>query len=337
MHERPGSADGVVDSAGDGGEPERPVAGGRALGSNEDVGTHAPVVEPEPAAGPAEPGHHLVRDQQDPVRPADLGDRRPVALRRLNGRERRSHDRLGDEGGNRVRSRGRDHLIELRGEILGRAERVRTRESGAIRVRGRNMPEPPEPPFVGAAQRLAPRQVERAEAVAVVAPPSGGHDPAVTVAVREVVGACQFQGSLDGLGAARDRVDRRFVDRQVRADLRRVRLNRFGGEGAAMGVRQASGLVGHHAGDLRTAVPDVHNDRPAGRIEVLAPGGVADRRPVGLDGDGRVGQGRTAENGAGAHGLIVPEGTGRHGLRAENRPPCRCKFPASIWPGPDVT
>ena len=113
VDERPGTADCVVDSAGSGHEAERPVAGGRALGGDEDVRSDAPVVEPEPAAGPAEPGHDLVGDEQDPMGPADLGDRRPIALRRLHGRERRPDDRFGDKGGDRVGSRGGDQAIEL--------------------------------------------------------------------------------------------------------------------------------------------------------------------------------------------------------------------------------
>ena len=237
-------------SAGRGHEAERPVAGGRALRRDEDVGAHAPVVEPEPAAGPAEAGHHLVGDEQDPVGPADLGDGRPVALGRLNGREGRPDDRFGDEGGDRVRLRRADQAVELRGELLGGPQRVRAGEAGTVRVRGRDVAEPAEPAFVRPPQRLAPRQVERAEAVAVVAPPPGDHDQAVPVAVREVVRAGQLERGLDRLRATGHRVDRGIVHRQVRADLGGVRLDGFGGERAAVGVGEASGLVRHRPGDL---------------------------------------------------------------------------------------
>ena len=204
-------------------------------------------------------------------------------------------------------SRGGDQAIELCGELLGIAERVRAGEPGAVRVGGRDVPEPSEPALVGPAERLAPGQVEGAEAVAVVAPPPGDDDPAVAVAVREVVCARQLERRLDGLGAARDRVDRRIVHRQVRADLRGVCLHGFGREGAAVGIGETRGLVGHRAGDLRAAVPDVDDDRTAGSIEVLAAVGVADRRTVCFDGDGWVGQGRTAEHGAGAHARMLAD------------------------------
>ena len=75
-----------------------------------------------------------------------------------------------------------------------------------------------------------------------------------------------------------------------------------------MGVGQALGLLGHHAGDLRAAVPDVDDDCTAGGVEVLAAVGVADRRTVCFDGDGWVGQGRTAEHGAGAHARMLADG-----------------------------
>ena len=243
--------------------------------------------------------------------PADLGDRRPVALGRLHGREGRPDDRFGDEGGDRVRSRGGDQAIELCGELLGSAERVRAGEPGPVRVGGRDVPEPSQPALVGPAERLAPGQVEGAEAVAVVAPPAGDDDPAVAVAVREVVRAGQLERGLDRLGAAGDRVDRRVVDGQVRADLRGVCLHGFGRERAAVGVGEARGLLGHDAGDLRAAVANVDDDCPAGRVKVLATVGVADRRTVRFDGDRWVGQGRTAEHGAGAHARMLADGAER--------------------------
>jgi hypothetical protein len=47
--------------------PNASVAGGGALGGDEDVGPDAPVVEARTSVRPPEAGHHLVGDQQDPV------------------------------------------------------------------------------------------------------------------------------------------------------------------------------------------------------------------------------------------------------------------------------
>ena len=47
--------------------PESGRPGRDALGHDKDVGLDAPVLDREQLAGPAEPGLHLVGDEQDPV------------------------------------------------------------------------------------------------------------------------------------------------------------------------------------------------------------------------------------------------------------------------------
>ena len=185
------------------------------------------MVDPEPAPGAPEPGHHLVRDEQDPVAPADLGDRLPVAIGRDDGRQRRADDRLRDERGDGARARRLDRALQLGGELLGIAERVRPRLARPIRVRRGDVPESPEPGLVRAPERLASRQVQGAERVAVIAPPPGDDDPALQLAARDVVRPGQLQGRLDRLRPAGDRVDRRIVHGQVRREGRRVALERL--------------------------------------------------------------------------------------------------------------
>ncbi len=97
VDERPGARHRVVDLARRRHEPERPVTGGGALGRDQQVGLDAVVRQPEPGTGPPEAGHDLVGDEQGTVPAAHLGDRRPVAGRRLDGGQRRPDDRLGDE------------------------------------------------------------------------------------------------------------------------------------------------------------------------------------------------------------------------------------------------
>jgi hypothetical protein len=98
------------------------------------------------------------------------------------------------------------------------------------------MPEPAEPALVGAAERTPAREVERPQRVAVIAPPPREDDPAIRLAARQVVGTRHLQRGLDRLGSARDRVDRRIVDGEMRTDLAGVGLERLGREGAAVGV-----------------------------------------------------------------------------------------------------
>ena len=307
MGEAGAAGDGRVDGIRRGDEPERPVARRRPLGRHEDVRPDAPVIEREPAPGSPEAGHDLVGDEQHAVPAADVGDGRPVAVGRDDRGQRRADDRLGDERGHGARARRLEGPVELGGEIVGAPEGVGARQARPIRVGRRDVPEPAEPALVWPAQGLAAGQVQRAERVAVIAPPPRVDDQALRLAAREVVGAGQLERRLDRLGAAGHRIDRRVVDREVDGDLARVRLERLGREGAAVGVREPTRLVGHGGGDLAAAVTDVDDDRAAGGVEVLASVGGQDRRAVGLDRDRRVGEARATEDAPGGHPAIVPD------------------------------
>ena len=156
----------------------------------------------------------------------------------------------------------------------------------------------------GRAKRRATAGVERAERVAVVAAVPRDEQLPVGLASGEVIDAGQLQGRLDRLRPARHRVDRRIVDGQDVGDGRRVRLERLGGEGRAMGIRQAADLVGHRIGDRRPPVADVDDDGPAGGIDVRPSLGIPDRRTARLDGDRRVGQQRSTEDPATVSGMV---------------------------------
>jgi hypothetical protein len=266
------------------------------LRRNEDVRPDSPVVDPEPAPGPAEPRHHLVGDEQDAVAAADLGDQRPVVVGRDDGRERGPDDRLGDERRDRARLRGLDRPLELRRQLGGVAEGVTLRFAGAVRVGGGEVAEPSEPRLVGASKRAPPRQVQGAQGVAVIAPPAGENDPAVGLAPGEVVRADELQGRLDRLRPAANRVDRRAVEREDLPDLAGVGLDGLGREGRAVGVRQAARLAGKDVGDRPAAVSDVHDDGAARSVEVLTTVRVDDRRTATLDRDRRRGVERAAEH-----------------------------------------
>src|SRR3989337_4267481 len=63
---------------------ERQVGARHALGKRDGVGLYAPVVEGEPAAGPAESGDDLVGDEKDLRLIADLADAREVVWGRAD-------------------------------------------------------------------------------------------------------------------------------------------------------------------------------------------------------------------------------------------------------------
>ncbi len=135
------------------GEPEGPVAGRRALGQGEQVGAQPEVLGGEPAAGAPEPGHHLVGHDQHPVPSADLGDRRPVVVRRHAGAQGRARHGLGHERRHRARAELEHQPLELLGVPSSAAVGVGVRERAAVLVRRRGVP--------GTAQ---PRRVRRAAA-----------------------------------------------------------------------------------------------------------------------------------------------------------------------------
>ena len=139
----------------------------------------------------------------------------------------------------------------------------------------------------------------------MVAPPPGDDDLAAGLAAREVVGARHLERRLDRLRAARHRVDGRVVERQDRADLGGVRLERLARERGAVRVGDAAACVRHHGRDLAPPVADVDDDRAAGGVEVRPPVGVADGRALGPHRDRQVapedaGKDPAAQNGSSA-------------------------------------
>src|SRR5262249_11134216 len=75
---------------------ERHIGGGYALGRYQNVRLNIPVIHGEPFTGPAPTGHHLVSDEQDTVRVADLAEFGEI----LGGRNEHAigaDDRLGKD------------------------------------------------------------------------------------------------------------------------------------------------------------------------------------------------------------------------------------------------
>ena len=133
---------------------------------------------------------------------ADVVNALEVPIRRGDGPEGCADDWLEDNSSHGLRLGGLDCRGELGQELVGRSEGVGPRESGAVGVRGAEVPEAPEPAFVRPAERLPPGQVEGAEGIAVVAPPSRQNNPAVLLASCEVVSTHELEGRLNGLRSA---------------------------------------------------------------------------------------------------------------------------------------
>ena len=99
--------------------------------------------------------------------------------------------------------------------------------------------------------------------------------------VESPVAACDLRSRVDGLAAARAEEDRRVVDgcevRDSRGELesRRVRV-------VAEHVvrRERTELRRHRVRDLGTAVADVREPQTGGRVQVLRPGDVPNRRSL---------------------------------------------------------
>ena len=235
---------------------------------------------------------------------ADLGDRLPVAVGRDGGGDARPHHRLGDERGHVPGSGMDDRSLELERELLGRAQGVGPGLPRPVRVGRADMPEAAQPRLVRPPQRPPAGEVQRSERVAVVAAPAGDDDKAVRLAARQVVGTSLLEGRLDRLRAAGDRVDGGLVERQERAELGGVALERLVGEEAAMGVGETARLIGHDLGDAPPTVADVDDDRAPGRVQIRLAVDIPDGRALGARGDRRLGQHRAAEDGGGAGGAL---------------------------------
>ena len=95
---------------------DRPVAGGKALRAHPHIGVDRPVVAAEHASCPAEPGDHLVRDQDDVVLVADLADALEVPGRGRMPRRGGTAHGLHDERRDALRPDGLDELAQVLGD-----------------------------------------------------------------------------------------------------------------------------------------------------------------------------------------------------------------------------
>ena len=115
---------------------DRQIAGRHALGHHEQIRLETVVLRRKPVSCAAEPGDHLVDDEQDSVLRADATNFRPVARRRHDDAAR-TLDRFADERRDVGGANGFDPPLEItraldaeliRGEIAAIVEVVRLRD-----------------------------------------------------------------------------------------------------------------------------------------------------------------------------------------------------------------
>ena len=212
------------------------------------------MIDREPAPGPAEPGHHLVADHQDPVAVAQLAHALDVAI----GRDQdavRPDDRLEEHGGDRVRPLVADDVLEalqrLRhgtGFCLSPAMRIGVADDAD------------QPGLVRPAARVA-GEGHRPHGRPVIRPVASEH----LVATRDV--ARELDRVLDRLGATEREEDLVHVAGQDLCELLTQPPADLGREQRRLDVLELGRLLGDGVDDAPIAVADVDRHQLAVEIE----------------------------------------------------------------------
>ena len=106
----------IGDLAADADGAKRDIRARQSLRHDEDVRHDLPVIDGEPLAGPAEPGHHFVADQQDAVLVAQRAHAFEIAIgRHVNAVG--AGDRFHEEARDRLRPLEHDDFFELRQRV----------------------------------------------------------------------------------------------------------------------------------------------------------------------------------------------------------------------------
>ena len=254
---------------------QRQVAAGHALGEDHQVRHHPVVLHPEPFAGPAKAGDHLVGDQQDPVAIADRAHAREVVGRRHDQAARPLH-RLGDHRGDRLRAGVDDHLLQGLGVgLTGLHPRSRVvavgigrgRVQEARRQRLHVLPEDRQPGGAGGPQRQP-----------VVVAEAGDDVDAPGLPLQLPVQPGQLVGGVVGLGAAGSEEGDLQVARRQFGQACRQPDSRCVTETVVSRVEgEVAHLRGRRVGQLGPPVADIHVPEPGHGVDV-GPTGQVDQR-----------------------------------------------------------
>ena len=263
----------VVGDLGCGGaEAERNIGRGDALGGDEDVGLHVPVIDGEPLAGAAPAGHHFVGDQQHAVAIADFAQAREV-LGRRNEDAVGADDRLDDDGGHIALVA--DHVLD----VVGAGD-----VAGGIGV------------LDGAVVAVGLRRKDDAGAFAArlhgpAARIAGGRDGArgravIGAVARDDLGlagvhAGDFEGRFVGLGAAGG--EEEFVQ-SLGQHFEQLRAEAGAGRGGVAGrdIGKLARLLGDGLDDARILVAEVDAHQLRAEIEIALARAVSEPAAFGI-------------------------------------------------------
>ena len=260
---------GLLDRLRDHDAAERQIARRDALGEGDDVGQHVPVLEREPLAGPAEAGDDLVGDEEHVVLVADLPHQREVVVGRVE-HAAPAVDRLGDEGGHRVRTLAHDGLFqEARGGLprglsrLGALLTVRITSWNMHEARHAGLEHLPVGRHAGRAHRL--------QRHAVIGERARDDLHLVGLALGLPVEPRGLERGLVGLRAPRGEEDPLHVRVRDGHQLGRELDGRDVGRAGIGGVvGELADLVGRRVRQLGPAVAHVDVPQPGEPVDVLA-------------------------------------------------------------------
>ena len=280
-----GAADeGVGDGLADDGAAHGNVAAGDALGDGHEVGGDVPVLAGEHLAGASEAGDDFVGDEEAAVAVTDFPKHGPVVVGGDDGAVG-AGDGLGDDGGDGLGALELDDILdgldaEL-GAFLGGLAAVLTAVGvglGAVEASGE------EGFVVGLGKGGGASQGQGAEGCAVVGTLAADELGAQGFAYALEVGAGDFHGGLDGLGAAAGEEGAGEVAGGYLGDLLGEADGGLGG--AAEGhVGELEHLLVGGVGDLGAAVANVFEPETGHGVDVGVARGVGDAAALAFDED----------------------------------------------------
>ena len=180
---------------------DRGVARGHALGADDHVRDHLPVVNGEVLSRPADSRHDLVDDQQDVITVADFPDLLKIAVLRHQRACRGTHHRFGDEGRHGVRPLVEDRFFQIVSAFDAAGFRLQI-EGTAVTVAGDDMGSMLDQRLVILPTARVAAQGQRPEGVAVIARPPGDDFVFGWLAAVYLILAGHLDGGFHRFGAA---------------------------------------------------------------------------------------------------------------------------------------
>src|SRR5580704_1134489 len=252
---------------------QRGIPARDSLADQNHVRRHAPMFDRESFAGTSHPAHHFVRDQQNSVSAANLGQPLHVTFRRSHRTQGRARYRLEYESRDVLRSVALQHAIEFVGAIHI-AFRITQAKWTPVAIARRNVP-----PFLKhRRERLATphiaRNRKRSQRAAVITLLPRKHAVTFLLAPFDPILAREFQRGLGGFGTAGSEIDAPILPHSTWGKRQNPRSELLGNGSLklrGMNVGQPRALLRHRARNFLHAVPDGDDRRPARRVQITAP------------------------------------------------------------------